>query len=635
MASTMRETDTHFHVGSFRIAKKGLNKKTLDALKQRFAAGGEVQKYADGTPEVPVAPAKSEFTLPPVAEDPGVKMPEAPATATDTTPAGPPALVPSTPGADAVLAGGTSADVGTTAPPAWLGPVAVDLSGQPSPWQMSASPPDNQVAPFLGETWAKQFEATNGRPPSQADFATARQVPPPPGTEAPALAPSHAVGEPPPGAGPVVEAKPQPGIQVPKAPSFDMYNVTGARQLYEKSVLDEAEARGAQVPKIQKAMADMAALNIKQRDLNDKAAAEVKRITDEGDAQSQQLFNDISTSRIDPNRLWANASTGQKVAGAIGMILGGIGSGLTGQPNLAVQLIDRAIDRDIDAQKATLDLKKTAFSWNLQRTQNKVQAALLTKMQGLDAVSASLDATRNKLGGELAQSNYDIAKAELNQRRAQARDQFVMNAMNQTKLKFDMEFLQAKRAALMQLADPNGMMDTATYAAVQALTDPKERQGSGWKPVVIKTQDADGKPILIPTRQHFLAPTDAMAAKATEDYKQIGIAEEAVARFKALEQKYAHVGSIDPSSMNEGEAAKNLVAQAVIAGGLGNEKPYGEWVRANEGFLSNPVRPDKAWFRNMQGVIQQLEMANAVHRRQVDGTVVPGFVLKPPSTRVR
>lgn len=55
---------------------------------------------------------------------------------------------------------------------------------------------------------------------------------------------------------------------------------------------------------------------------------------------------------IDPSRFWNNKSTGQKIGIIVGLIAGGIGSGMTGGPNASLALLNKAMDADLDAQKA-------------------------------------------------------------------------------------------------------------------------------------------------------------------------------------------------------------------------------------------------------------------------------------------
>lgn len=85
------------------------------------------------------------------------------------------------------------------------------------------------------------------------------------------------------------------------------------------------------------------------------------RIT-ESNAKYQKMQDDyMKTSAIDPNRYFHNQTTGQKIMSGIGIFLAGLGSGLTGTPNLALKIMDDAINRDIESQKMSLDKKKTGL----------------------------------------------------------------------------------------------------------------------------------------------------------------------------------------------------------------------------------------------------------------------------------
>lgn len=78
----------------------------------------------------------------------------------------------------------------------------------------------------------------------------------------------------------------------------------------------------------------------------------------------QRISDDIiNNSKIDPNRMWQNMDTGNRIAAGLAIALGSIGGVMTGQGgNAAMSVIDKAIDRDIDAQKSALENKRTALS---------------------------------------------------------------------------------------------------------------------------------------------------------------------------------------------------------------------------------------------------------------------------------
>jgi hypothetical protein len=72
------------------------------------------------------------------------------------------------------------------------------------------------------------------------------------------------------------------------------------------------------------------------------------------------------------------------------MILSGFGAGLAGQENLAIKMLNQAIDRDIDAQKANLGKKQSLLQYNLQQTGNLKDAMEVTKANMLGVNAARL-----------------------------------------------------------------------------------------------------------------------------------------------------------------------------------------------------------------------------------------------------
>lgn len=121
------------------------------------------------------------------------------------------------------------------------------------------------------------------------------------------------------------------------------------------------------------------------------------------EAHNDQLMKEIQNSKIDPNRLLGSMDTGSKVAMSIGLILGGIGSIHSGH-NAAMDYLDKAIDRDIDAQKADLGKKNNLLSYNMQKFNNMQTAMSMTQAQMRDMLSTQIQAAAAKSGGQLAQA---------------------------------------------------------------------------------------------------------------------------------------------------------------------------------------------------------------------------------------
>src|SRR6185503_8852287 len=122
-------------------------------------------------------------------------------------------------------------------------------------------------------------------------------------------------------------------------------------------------------------------------------------------AERAALQKDISNFHVDPQRYINNMSTGSKITSAIGLILGGMGAGLTHGPNLAFQYLQNQVDRDIDAQKAELGKKQNLLSHNFQATQDLRQAYDLARLHTNDILSSQLRAEAAKMAPSMAQAN--------------------------------------------------------------------------------------------------------------------------------------------------------------------------------------------------------------------------------------
>jgi hypothetical protein len=71
------------------------------------------------------------------------------------------------------------------------------------------------------------------------------------------------------------------------------------------------------------------------------------------------MDNFSKSNKINPNRLFGDGETGNKILAAIALAFGGIGGGLAGRDFNVVGIIQKAIERDIDVQKANIDNLKS------------------------------------------------------------------------------------------------------------------------------------------------------------------------------------------------------------------------------------------------------------------------------------
>jgi len=71
--------------------------------------------------------------------------------------------------------------------------------------------------------------------------------------------------------------------------------------------------------------------------------------------ERDNLLKDANNGHIDPNHFHDSMSTGQKIRTAIGMLLGGMGSGITHTENPVMKWMNQQVDRDIEAQKSKVN----------------------------------------------------------------------------------------------------------------------------------------------------------------------------------------------------------------------------------------------------------------------------------------
>lgn len=181
------------------------------------------------------------------------------------------------------------------------------------------------------------------------------------------------------------------------------------------------------------------------------------------DQETATLQKDIATQKIDPSRIWTNASTGNRVTAGISLLLGGLSQGLTGaKSNPAMDVINNAIDRDIDAQKAELGKKQNLLSLNLQKYGRLDQAFQATKMQIMAVTQAQINQQAAKMGSKQALAAAQVATGQMDVQLAMLKNQLasayakdqMMNKPEGLTAKDLMKLDQETRSRMVQM--PNG-----------------------------------------------------------------------------------------------------------------------------------------------------------------------------------
>lgn len=213
----------------------------------------------------------------------------------------------------------------------------------------------------------------------------------PPVAEAPAPTPTRAPDSVAPAAAPVAAA---PAPVVPDMGGKGLGEI-------EQGMKREAAAIAAQ------AAGQQLVLQEQQRNMAE-GHRQYQTQFDELENERKSLIKDINEGHIDPSHFMDNMGGGQKIATIIGLIAGGISSGMTGRENLAMKVLDQQIDRDIAAQKAALGKKETLLSANMRQFGNLREAEQMTRVMQADVIA-------NKMQQEAAKSASPQAQARLMQ----------------------------------------------------------------------------------------------------------------------------------------------------------------------------------------------------------------------------
>lgn len=254
-------------------------------------------------------------------------------------------------------------------------------------------------------------------------------APPPPSDAPSAMDPSALARQP---AAPTPSAPALPSGQgMLAAPGISMAGFDRAAQA-EKDATQAATA--AQVAQDQA----VAAQQQKQADDQARGVALLQKHTAEAADQAQhqhdafmaELNRTSPSPKLDPERWWKSRTDGQRVAGVIALVLGGIGEAFGAKSNSGADAINDAIARDVEAQKENILSARedrrdklagmnTAFGQFMQLTGNAQAAESMALEWGQRQAHDQIAATIANTKSPITKANGLQALAVIDARRAQ------------------------------------------------------------------------------------------------------------------------------------------------------------------------------------------------------------------------
>lgn len=285
------------------------------------------------------------------------------------------------------------------------------------------------------------------------------------------------------------------------------------------------------------------------------------------DNERKAFQSDYQNQHIDPQHYLNSMGTAGKISTAIGLILGGMGAGVTHTENPVLKMLNSNIDRDIAAQQAEMGKKDNLLNANMRQFGNMRDATDMTRVMQNDIVS-------NKLRAAAATAMTPMAQA------------------NALKMAGDLDMQSAP--LLSQIA----LRKTMLSSLIAAQNDPAQmgqviqaiRQGS---PEMAKSMEERFVPgvgmaqIPIPTaaRDNLIAK-QALSQMANDFYKW----------------SEAHSGAIDPKIVNEGKT-KAAELQSMYRNAING----GVFKKGEQEFIDQIIDSDPTKFFNNIRVLPKLK----------------------------
>lgn len=326
-------------------------------------------------------------------------------------------------------------------------------------------------------------------------------------------------------------ASPFPAM--PKEPDYGQ----AQRDLNESQTMGEAGASSLAKAEAAKG----AALgDVYSKRMDGEQAAWNQNVADRAAAQSQQdkIFTDLLNpdSDIKPEHFWADKSGFYKFRAGLGMILSGIGSGLTGQPNMAAQFIQQSIDRDIDAQKANLSKKWTEMGWSQKRIANANDRLEMSRAHLLTAGAAEVAKIDVSQFGPEAEARKQMAISQMRSEAVNKQIGITDRAYQAKMQRMGMEFERAKFQLGANMVGGGAGTQPAGYlpslAAPPQGTDPM-------KPLEFKaqaTKDQSERTLRGPGGASFMAHP-GVAEKMRPELSALEQTKDTLDRMEAIRQR--------------------------------------------------------------------------------------------------
>jgi len=130
-------------------------------------------------------------------------------------------------------------------------------------------------------------------------------------------------------------------------------------------------------------------------------------------SEVSSALKDYKSGHIDPDHHLNSMGTGQKISTAIGLILGGLGGGLSGQGNPALDFLNKQIQNDVESQAKNLDKSGNLVGAYMKQYNNLAQAKTMAHAVQSFIVADQINAAAAKSSSPMAIAQGKIASNQL------------------------------------------------------------------------------------------------------------------------------------------------------------------------------------------------------------------------------
>jgi len=346
-----------------------------------------------------------------------------------------------------------------------------------------------------------------------------------------------------------------------------------------------------------------------QRDIEQAREFEARRVNYEADMAKRQtemdeLRADIASTKIDPGAYFSNMSGFSKMLSLFSVALGGFSEGYSGGrlKNVGLQMLDDAIARDVDAQKANLAAKRGKLAdaqsvYGLARQkfgddQAAMDYARARQYEQLANVAkrfqgeARTEELANKAAqlGSMFEDKKNILEQSIKQRTAQANELARARA--------------AQAAAGPSLREIEQQLKVRKLAAETAQAESEAGIGGGAK--MAKPQDVAR---YVPGLGAF-AGSEQQANDLREGLASVATAKAKLARLQELQR------SGTPGIPRTNDAAEYEALASSVIGDINKASKFGALDRGTQELLQKQI-PEAGILTSSSAALKRLESAGA------------------------